>query len=55
MNGINSIRITFEALSGVNETPLSCRSEQCGGHTRCLVYMDMDYVYAVAGFDLRIL
>ena len=40
------------ALCDVNETLLSCRIEQCGGHTRYQVYMDMD---AAAGFDLRML
>ena len=40
------------ALYDVNETPRSCRSELCGGHTSYYVYMDMD---AAARFDLRIL
>ena len=54
----NSVRVEQppselrSALSAVNETPLSCHSEQWEGHTHYYVYMDMD---APAGVDIRIL
>ena len=54
----NSLRVEqppselSSVLSDVTETLLSCRNEQCGGHTCYLVCMDMG---AAPGFGLRIL